>query len=87
MSVVQHPELQRCVRLQFTDTGLGISAEDQKKLFTEFGRAAEVKQLNIPGTGLGLLITAQLVSLLGGRINVESVHGEGSTFTVFLPLT
>lgn len=85
-SIVHHAELQRSVCLQFRDTGLGISEEDQKKLFKEFGRAAEVKQLNIPGTGLGLLITAQLVSLLGGRISVESVHGEGSTFTVLLPM-
>lgn len=87
VSVQQHPELQRCVQLQFIDTGLGIAVDDQKKLFTEFGRASEVKLKNIPGTGLGLLITAQLVSLLGGRISVESVHGSGSTFTVLLPLT
>ena len=86
VSIVQHPELQRCVCLQFSDTGLGISVEDQHKLFKEFGRAAEAKQLNIPGTGLGLLITAQLVSLLGGRISFESVHGKGSTFTVLLPM-
>jgi len=86
VSIVQHPELQRSVCLQFIDSGLGISADDQKKLFKEFGRAAEAKRLNIPGTGLGLLITAQLVSLLGGRINVESIHGEGSTFRVLLPM-
>jgi PAS domain S-box-containing protein len=81
-----HTELGPCVRLAFADTGIGISTDDQKKLFTEFSRAAEVRQKNIQGTGLGLLITAQLVALLGGRIQAESVHGNGSVFTVLLPL-
>lgn len=81
-----HAELGPCVRLAFADTGIGISTDDQNKLFTEFSRAAEVRQKNIEGTGLGLLITAQLVALLGGRIHVESRHGHGSIFTVLLPL-
>lgn len=81
-----HSELGSAIKFTFADTGLGITPEDQKKLFTEFGRAAEVRAKNIQGTGLGLLITAQLVGVLGGRISAESEHGKGSVFTVLLPL-
>lgn len=85
VATLQHDEIGAAVALHFHDTGIGIHPEDQQKLFKEFGRAREAREKRIQGTGLGLLITAQLVGLLGGRINFHSVHGEGSTFSVILP--
>ena len=66
-----------CVR----DTGVGIKPEDMDRLFSSFQRLDETRNRNIEGTGLGLNITKQLVELMGGSINVESVYGEGSCFT------
>lgn len=62
------------------DTGIGMSPEDVKMIFTEFQRGAAVD--NIQGTGLGLAITKQLAELLGGRVEVTSTPGEGSRFDV-----
>lgn len=62
------------------DTGIGIRAEDLPKLFAEFERIEEERNRNIEGTGLGMSITIQLLSLLGSRLRVESVYGEGSKF-------
>lgn len=72
--------------LEVSDTGLGISPEDQKRLFTEFFRSTNPEALRIPGTGLGLAIVHRLVERHGGTITVKSALGEGSTFTLELPL-
>ena len=66
------------------DTGRGIKEEQIPKLFTKFNRLEEDKDTDIEGTGLGLAITKSLVELFNGTISVESVYGEGSTFTVKL---
>src|SRR5262249_58209477 len=66
------------------DRGCGIPDADQKRLFQAFHRGSNVRQ--IPGTGLGLLIVERCVRLHGGQIQVESVEGRGTTFTVQLPL-
>lgn len=63
------------------DTGIGIREEDLPKLSAEFERIEEEKNRNIEGTGLGMSITIQLLSLLGSRLNVESVYGRGSKFS------
>ena len=70
------------VKLLFSvqDTGIGISAENQKMLFQPFEQAARMSEHEYGGTGLGLSISSRLVSLMGGELRVESVHGEGSTF-------
>lgn len=68
------------------DTGLGISAEDQKKLFQKFTRIQNEKTRSISGTGLGLWITFALAERMGGTITVESIEGVGSHFTLHLPL-
>jgi signal transduction histidine kinase/FixJ family two-component response regulator len=68
-----------------SDTGQGISAEDQKKLFTEFTRFNMNANRSTVGTGLGLSITRNLATLMGGDIFVESELDKGSTFTVHLP--
>jgi signal transduction histidine kinase len=69
---------------RFTDRGCGIPEADQKRLFQAFHRGSNVQQ--IPGTGLGLLIVQRCVALHGGEIQFESVEGQGTTFTVRLPL-
>ncbi|MEE2732316.1 MAG: CHASE domain-containing protein [Pseudomonadota bacterium] len=71
--------------LQVSDTGIGIPAAELRTLFKEFVRMKEARQFNIQGTGLGLVISDRLAQLVGGRIWAESVHGQGSTFTVYLP--
>lgn len=62
------------------DTGIGIKQEDIAKLFQEFQRIEEERNRNIEGTGLGMSITTQLLELMGSKLEVESVYGEGSTF-------
>jgi two-component system, OmpR family, phosphate regulon sensor histidine kinase PhoR len=74
------------VVLECADEGLGISASDRERLFTEFFRSTNRAALDRPGTGLGLTITKRVVERHGGRIEVESELGVGSTFRVFLPL-
>ncbi|WP_101525729.1 sensor histidine kinase [Nocardioides houyundeii] len=68
-----------------SDEGLGISEEDQERLFTEFFRSTNTRALTRPGTGLGLAIVRRIVVGHGGRIEVESALGEGTTFRVWLP--
>ena len=67
------------------DTGIGIREEDRTKLFKDFERFDNKRNKHIEGTGLGLAITSKLVNMMKGHILVESVYGEGSTFTVILP--
>jgi PAS domain S-box-containing protein len=74
------------LQIGVADTGVGISSEDQEKLFTRFFRAEDAAVRQQPGTGLGLNITKALVEMHGGQIWVESEPGVGSTFTFTLPL-
>ena len=69
---------------QIQDSGIGISTEDQKKLFEPFYRATNVG--NIPGTGLGLAIVKKCTEVHQGTLSVHSEIGAGTTFTVVLPL-
>jgi len=70
-----------------TDTGLGISRQDQVHLFSAFHRSTNPDALTIPGTGLGLAISRTIAEAHGGTIGVESELGRGSTFTLEVPLT
>jgi signal transduction histidine kinase len=71
--------------LSVRDTGPGISAADQAKLFQEFQQAENPKTRKKEGTGLGLAISKRIVEMHGGRIWIESQLGQGSTFFVTLP--
>lgn len=74
-----------CLLVSVQDTGIGIRQEDIDKLFMKFQRVDMQQNKTIEGTGLGLTITQRLLELMGGSICVESVYGEGSTFTIRLP--
>lgn len=73
------------LELTVTDTGIGISSENQARLFQEFSQVGEATQ-HIRGTGLGLVITRNLLMLMGGSITVSSEIGKGSTFCARIPL-
>jgi PAS domain S-box-containing protein len=74
------------VRVVVRDTGIGLTAEEQTKLFTKFFRSQHELVRDQTGTGLGLVITRSLIELHGGELTVESAPGKGSTFGFTLPL-
>lgn len=77
---------QAILKLRIEDTGIGIPAEMQAKIFEKFSQVDTSSTRRHEGTGLGLAITAGLVMLFGGKLHVESEVGRGSAFTVELPL-
>lgn len=81
-------EIENTTMLKFTcsDTGIGMSAEFMQRLFQPFEREQSETVKRTQGTGLGLAITKNIVTLMRGDIEVDSIPGKGSTFTVNLPL-
>ncbi|GGH11001.1 PAS domain-containing sensor histidine kinase [Mucilaginibacter phyllosphaerae] len=73
------------VKVSVTDTGMGISHEDQNKIFDRFFRVGEIQQ-RFPGMGIGLYICSEIIKNHGGTIWVESEKGQGSNFSFTLPL-
>jgi PAS domain S-box-containing protein len=75
----------RSVHLSVSDTGVGITPENQGRLFRAFEQVGEAKDRKFEGTGLGLYISQKLAGILGGAIMMDSAPGAGSTFTLSLP--
>ncbi|HYA03425.1 MAG TPA: GAF domain-containing sensor histidine kinase, partial [Syntrophobacteria bacterium] len=73
------------VRFEVSDTGIGISEEEMPRLFSEFFRTEAAKNLVAEGTGLGLVIVKEILERLGGKIQVKSKPGEGTSFTCLIP--
>lgn len=78
------PDLVR-IKVSVKDTGIGIKAEDQSKLFESFTQVDSRRNRTMEGTGLGLAIVKQLVSLMGGTVTLDSEYGKGSTFSFEIP--
>jgi signal transduction histidine kinase len=76
----------KILMITVADSGVGISAEDQKKLFQKFSRVLNEETKMVSGTGLGLWISRELIQKMGGDITVESIRGVGSHFTIHLPV-
>ena len=73
------------IELAVVDTGIGMTAEQQAKLFEAFSQAEAATAQRFGGTGLGLAITRKLARMMGGDVIVTSELGKGSVFTVRLP--
>ncbi|QEP42180.1 PAS domain S-box protein [Ectothiorhodospiraceae bacterium BW-2] len=73
------------LRIAIRDSGIGISAEQQRRLFNSFSQADSSTTRKYGGTGLGLTISKKLVEMMGGEIGLHSVVGEGTTFHITLP--
>lgn len=74
------------VKVSIQDYGMGIPDVEQNKLFQRFGRTESIKKTKIPGTGLGLHLSAEIIKLQGGEIGFTTEVGKGSTFYFTLPL-
>jgi signal transduction histidine kinase len=81
--LAQHNDM---ARVSISDQGIGVPADAMPRLFQRFYRADNADPRHISGMGVGLYVVREILQLHGGHVEVESVEGSGSTFTVVLPL-
>lgn len=87
VSLVVSERQKDSIEIVVSDTGIGMRQEELYKVFGNYQRVGSQKNHEIQGTGLGLALVKELVDMLKGNIDVKSSYGEGSTFTVILPLS
>jgi len=83
--IAARPDQAFQLRVEVTDTGIGISPEDLARLFVDFQQVDATSAKRHQGTGLGLALTKRLVEAQGGSVGVESTLGKGSMFYALLP--
>lgn len=83
--IVQLQETQRSIKISVQDFGMGIPKDKIRKVFDRFYRASEEENY-VPGLGLGLYISQQIMKAHGGSLSIKSILGKGSTFTMLLPI-
>ena len=81
VSLIDWDQDSATINVSVSDTGIGMKKEELGKLFEPFERLDEKRNRNIEGTGLGMSISTQLLDMMGSSLNVESIYGEGSTFS------
>jgi two-component system phosphate regulon sensor histidine kinase PhoR len=74
------------VALAIADHGSGIAPEEQRRIFERFYRATSARARNVRGSGIGLALVKHIAEAHGGRVEVDSTPGRGSTFTVYIPV-
>jgi two-component system phosphate regulon sensor histidine kinase PhoR len=82
---IQASKSEECYNISIKDTGVGISEKDQNRIFERFYRVDKARSREMGGTGLGLAIVKHIVAAHGGNINLESLPGEGSRFSIEIP--
>ncbi len=85
--VSAHINANNKIVISVSDTGIGIASEDSERIFEAFAQVEGEHQQKIRGTGLGLPLSRKLANLLGGEVTMESVHGQGSTFSLIMPVS
>ncbi|NRB40845.1 MAG: response regulator [Pseudomonadales bacterium] len=86
ISMLKQVDNKAMIEMAVCDTGVGIKKKDSNNIFKDFFQADHSQTRNYGGTGLGLAISQKLAKLMQGEITMHSVHGQGSTFTLSLPL-
>ncbi len=86
LAEIRNEEQNKQVRFTISDTGIGMSPQQQKMIFDRFYQADDSTTRNYEGTGIGLSLVKELVDLLDGTVEVQSRKGEGTTFTIDLPI-
>jgi signal transduction histidine kinase len=85
-SFILHPSREAFILFRVSDTGIGMTSEQIQRLFQAFSQADASTTRKYGGTGLGLAISYRFCQILGGNISVDSELGQGSTFTIRLPI-